>query len=601
MVLTRIARASTPPSAACAATTSPRHGEDLDRPKPRPSILPMKWGGGPPAKPVVEGQATQAAPSERRAHLFTALALATCTPPALAQPAPADATLSFTPEVPDDAPAEVREAFRTGEPVTSLDQALTLAYWTSPSVLAQRDTARSAAWGVAQARSAYGPHLDYALTYGWTRDRFELTKGIFIAREGWSSTATAVLTQPLFTFGRQFASERGASAQAAYQRAVARSASQQALYDAIDAYVSLRRNRAAVEIASDNLAALTRELVDSRARLKVREVTATDLQQVETRVELGRVQVLAAQRDAGTGEATFLRMVGVRPGTLAEPAPLQLPVASLEEAYAYAEVHSPLIEAAQQRERASRAVVEVARAERRPRVDLQGSAALLPYVQGFSSYSDHLRQTEFKGVVTLSGPLFDSGERMARIRAAEAANDADWRLLDATLRENRAALAAAWNDWQAQSQALTNLASAVIAAQKAYDGAVLQERAGLFTTLDVLQLARELLQARSTYNQGIAGAYLSKAQVLAAMGALDPAWLLPASAVRETAEDHMAREARRISTKGDIPLATNALRAIDGIAEGRAAPRPLRDPAGQSRTPPAAIGVPPLPAEDATP
>jgi len=562
----------------------------------------MKWGGGPPAWPVVVGAATQAAASKRCALSVTTLVLLiTCPPPALAQSAPADATLTFTPEVPDDAPAEVREAFLTGAPVTSLDQALTFAYWTSPAVLAQRDTARSAAWGVAQARSAYGPHLDYALTYGWTRDRFELSKGIFIAREGWSSTATAVLTQPLFTFGRQFASERGASAQAAYQRAVARSASQQALYDAIDAYVSLRRNRAAVEIASDNLAALTRELVDSRARLKVREVTATDLQQVETRVELSRVQVLAAQRDAGTGEATFLRMVGVRPGPLAEPAPLQLPVASLEEAYGYAEVHSPLIEAAQQRERASRAVVEGARAERRPRVDLQGSAALLPYVQGFSSYSDHLRQTEFKGVVTLSGPLFDSGERMARIRAAEAANDADWRLLDATLRENRAALAAAWNDWQAQSQALTNLASAVIAAQKAYDGAVLQERAGLFTTLDVLQLARELLQARSTYNQGIAGAYLAKAQVLAAMGALDPAWLLPASAGRETAEDRMEREARRISTKGDIPLVTDALRAIDGIAKGRAAPRPLRDPAGQSRTPPAAIGVPPLPAADATP
>jgi outer membrane protein TolC len=65
-----------------------------------------------------------------------------------------------------------------------------------------------------------------------------------------------------------------------------------------------------VGIAADNLAALTRELTDNRARLKAHEVTATDIQQVETRVELGRVQLLTAQRDAGTAEATFLRMVG---------------------------------------------------------------------------------------------------------------------------------------------------------------------------------------------------------------------------------------------------------------------------------------------------
>ncbi|MFD2781436.1 TolC family protein [Novosphingobium pokkalii] len=206
---------------------------------------------------------------------------------------------------------------------------------------------------------------------------------------------------------------------------------------------------------------------------------------------------------------------------------MQLPVADLEEAYAYAEAHNPLIRAAQERERASRASVEGAKADRRPRLDFQGTAALLPYSAGFSNYSDTLRQTEIKGVVTLSGPLFDSGERAARIHAAEAANDADWRLMDATLRENRATLAGAWNDWQAQTTAIDNLARAVDSAQKAYDGAVLQERAGMFTTLDVLQLARELLQARSAYNEGIAGAYLAKAQVLAALGALDAAWLLP--------------------------------------------------------------------------
>ena len=539
----------------------------------------------------------RAAPLARLAPAFAGLLMASCLhaqeslPPAPSDLAPPEAPepgrpLSFTPDLPADTPADIAQGARQGQPVTSLGEALRYAYWTSPAVLAQRSGARSSDWGVAQARSAYGPHLDYSLTYGWTRDNYEIAPANFLKRHGWTSTATAILTQPLFTFGRTFASERAARAQAAYQRAVLRSTEQQALFDALDAYVSLRRTRTGVGIAADNLAALTRELTDNRARLKAHEVTATDIQQVETRVELGRVQLLTAQRDAGTAEATFLRMVGTRPGELTTPPALQLPVSSLEEAYVFAEEHNPVVLAAQERERASRAATEGAKADWRPRIDLQGSAALMPYSNGFSNYSDSLRQTELRGVLTISGPLFDSGERHARIRAAQAANDADWRLVDASLRENRAALATAWNDWQAQSEAIDRLQSAVDSAQKAYDGAVLQERAGLFTTLDVLQLARELLQTRSAYNDGIAGAYLAKAQVLAALGVMDSAWLLP-DAPRHDAE----QEAARIADNGDVPLLTSALHTLDGVAEGRGAPRPARDPAHATTMPPARIGV----------
>ncbi|WP_218847381.1 TolC family protein [Sphingomonas sp. R3G8C] len=515
------------------------------------------------------------------------------TPAAHAQDAAQDedAAPAYAPELPADTPADIVEGAAAGRPVTTLADALRYAYWTSPTLLAQRSSAQSSDWGVAQARAAYGPKLDYALTYGWTKDRFEIAKGVYLGRRGWTSTATAVLTQPLFSFGRSFANERGARAQASYQRAVLHSAEQQALLDAVDAFVGLRRTRAAVAIAADNLSALTRELTDNQARLKAHEVTATDIQQVETRVELGRVQLLAAQRDAGSAEAAFIRMIGTRAGDLAAPPALQLPVSGLEEAYAYAEAHNPLILAAQERERASRASVEGAKADQRPRVDFQGTAALLPYSSGFSNYSDSLRQTEIKGVVTLSGPLFDSGERAARIHAAEAANDADWRLMDATLRENRAALASAWNDWQAQTSAIDNLAKAVESAQKAYDGAVLQERAGMFTTLDVLQLARELLQARSSYNEGIAGAYIAKAQVLAALGALDATWLLP-DAPRHDAE----KDAWRVAGKADVPLITATVRALDGLVEGPARPRPTRDPAAGTHAAAATIGVPETPA-----
>ena len=335
------------------------------------------------------------------------------------------------------------------------------------------------------------------------------------------------------------------------------------------------RDRASVIIAKDNLAALERQLSDNKARLEVHEVTVTDVQQVGTRVALGRAQVYNAQRDAASSEASFLRMVGVPAGDLVPPNPLQLPVRQLEEAYAYAELHSPIILAAQAREKVSRASVAAAKSDLMPRVDFQGSANLGTQ----SAYDDNLRQKEVRGQFVISGPIFESGLRRARVSEAMAANDADWRLLDASLRESRATLASAWNDWQAQQAGIASYRDAENSARRAYEGAILQQRAGLITTLDVLDLARELLVARSNSNTAIANAYIAKARVLAAAGALEQAWLMPDDA-RYSADRHL----NAVRHNGDIPVVTPILRAVESTgAIGGTATRPVRDPAG-SRT-----------------
>ena len=210
-----------------------------------------------------------------------------------------------------------------------------------------------------------------------------------------------------------------------------------------------------------------------------------------------------------------------------------------------------------------------------PRVDLQGSASY----GSQSAYNDSLRTREVRGQFIISGPIFESGLRRARISEAMAANDADWRLLDAALRESRATLASSWNDWQAQQAAIASYRDAEASARQAYEGAILQQRAGLITTLDVLDLARELLVARSNSNTAVANAYIAKARVLAAAGALQQAWLMPGD-VRYSAERHFDKVRRN----GDIPILTPILRGLDTAAAiGDTAQREIRDPAG-SRT-----------------
>ena len=510
-------------------------------------------------------------------------------PPAGARPAavldePAGPP-AYAPQLGSRAPAEL-VATEPPAPVTRFADALERAYWTSPALLAQRARLRSADYRLPQARALSGPSLSYRATYGYQRDNIESPLGRWNAQAGWSSTAAAILTQPLLTFGRNAAGERGAMAEIAFERAQLRSSEANALFAAIRAYVLLLRAADTVGIVGEDLALLEREYADNAARFAKREVTSSDLQQVETRVELSRAQLLSARDDLATTRAQFLAAVGAPAGELGPPEPLPVPVRTLEEAYAFAETHSPVLGGAYARERISRAAVDAARAEMMPRVDLRGTGE----VGTVSPYSDDRRATALRGEVVVSGPLFDSGLRQARMQEARAANDADWRLIDQALRENRADVADAWNEWLAQTAAIDRLRLAAEAARRAFDGALLQEKAGLRTTLDVLSLARELLQARSAHTTATASAYLAQARLLAAMGTLERSYLMPDAPPGHDPDRHY----RRTRSDGEVPLLVPALRAVDGLFVGGSTNRAIRDPAG----PLTAEGVPlPVPAE----
>lgn len=475
---------------------------------------------------------------------------------------------AFRPALPRETPAE-QVAVNPAEPITDFVIALERAYWTNPQLIAERARLRSFDFRLPQARAQYGPQFQYNASYGFQRDAFETLIGTTEIEKGWSSTASAILTQPLFTFGRLRAGEDGARAQIAFARASLRSAEQQTLFSAISAYAGVLRDRAAVGIAADNVNLLAREFGDTGERFRVRESTATDLQQVQSRLELGRAQLLAAQRSAASSDAAFLRFVGGPPGELAQPNPLAIPARTLEDAYAYADAHNPVLASAYARERVSRAQLEAARADLLPRIDLQGRAT---YGTINPNIND-LQQTELRGAVTISGTL-DNGLRAARIGEAKAANDADWRLIDAALRENRAELADAWNEWRTQTAAIERLRIAVGAARQAVEGGLLQERAGLRTTIEVLELARDLLQVSASYNAATANAFIAQARVLAAMGALEQQYLLP-DAERYDPEAHF----RKVDDNGDFPLLTPLVRALDSATTPSRADRPLRDPA----------------------
>ncbi len=549
-------------------------------------------------------QVTRPVPATRAAQQPAAAPAATATTPAVAPRSTAATTVVAGPPVaglpgrpapayaPDfggklsGLPYDKKAPVPAIAPVRTLSEAITLAYRTNPELLQARAQARSTDFGVPAARSQFGPQLGVSGAYTFTRTRQEVIPGSFLGIQGWSSTAQAVLSQPVWTFGRNAAAAAGAVATAQFQRDALRVAEAQVMNDVVTAYVAVLRDAASVTIARENLALLNRQLDENQTRFEVRDLTLTDLDQTRTRVQLGQADLIQAEGQLGVSQKLFLQRVGAPPGELTPPDLLNITFNSLDGAYAYAEANSGLVRAAQSREKISRAALAAARAEMGPRVDLRGTASY----GSVSPYTDQLRTTQLVGQVVVTQPIIDSGLRRSRVGQAEEANQADWRLLDQTYRDTRQTVGAAWEQLAATRSSLANYRAAIDAAQRAYDGALIQQKAGDRSTLDVLNLARDLLTVRNSYNLTIASEYLARAGLLAATGLLEGPQIVPGLTGYDD-QDHYDRVRRR----GDIPLLTPVLNALDNVTNGNLTrDRPVRDAGAEQ-----ALGATmPLPAPD---
>ena len=127
-------------------------------------------------------------------------------------------------------------------------------------------------------------------------------------------------------------------------------------------------------------------------------------------------------------------------------------------------------------------------------------------------------------------------------------------------------------------------ASAAAAAQKAYDGAIIQQREGQITTFDVLQIALEVLSARSNANQANATVMLDTARIMALIGGLEPALIMP-----DTPRYDDTRHLDAVRHRDDVPVLTPLLRALDGLTTPGNAVRQSRDPAAGIATPAVAL------------
>ncbi|MDB5474846.1 MAG: type secretion outer membrane protein TolC [Phenylobacterium sp.] len=413
----------------------------------------------------------------------------------------------------------------------TLADAVALAYETNPTLQAQRATQRALDETYVQARSGWRPTLN--LQAVGTYDEQHIPQRAFnrftdpsTSFHTNASSVALTFTQPLWTGGRTAAAVSAAQADVLQGRENLRRLEGQVLQAVIQAYEDVRRDQEALNIRQEDLKVLQRQLEESRARFDVGELTRTDVAQSEARLAAAQALLQSAQAQLGISRASYAALVGQNPGDLApEPSLAYLLPGNVDDAFNVAEKYSPQLRAQQFAEQASRARIAASRAERMPRLDLQGTDRY------FGGHLRPLNSGDFRNDLTISGvvtvPLFTGGLTSSRIRQSIERNNADKITIETQRRAVLQQITQSWNQLIAARANIGSDTEQVRAAEIAAEGTRQELGVGLRTTIDVLNADVELRNAQLSLVFAHHDEYVAAATILLNMGRLEAKDLIP--------------------------------------------------------------------------
>jgi len=422
----------------------------------------------------------------------------------------------------------------------TLADAIALAYETNPTIQAQRATQRALDENYVQARTGWRPTVSIGVQDAFLESRTPRAgRGVIDTNgdgvpdavssggvnESYTGNAFVTLSQPIYTGGRVGAAVSASEADILTGRENLRRVEQQVLYSVVQGYAAVRRDQEAVRIRQDDVGVLQRQLDESNARFDVGEITRTDVAQSQARLANAVSLLQSAQAQLATSRGSYAAVVGQNPGELApEPSLAVLLPSDADRAFDVAEQNSPQIRAAEYSERASRARVAAARAERMPQVSINAD-------YGFSGVGRSIDTDKWSQNIRaragVSMPLFSGGLTSSRIRQQVERNNADRINIEGNRRQVLQALTQYWNQMLAARANIASTNEQVRAATIAAEGTRQEQQVGLRTTLDVLNAEQELRGAQLSQISARYDEYTAAAAVLVAMGRLEARNLIP--------------------------------------------------------------------------
>ena len=236
----------------------------------------------------------------------------------------------------------------------SLVDAMVSAYTGNPSLKGERARQRGTDELVPQALSGWRPTVD--MQGSIAREWQDSSSGP--SAEFSPKSVSIGLSQPIFRGFKTINGTKSAEANVEAGKQNLLAIEQDILFQAIQAYMNVIRDRQIVGLRQQNVGVLQKQLTAADERFKVGEITRTDVAQSRARVSGARSSVASATATLAASVANYINIVGHKPGSLKYPRLAKLP-RNLEAAQAAASEINPNILAAAFVEEASNYNIEV--------------------------------------------------------------------------------------------------------------------------------------------------------------------------------------------------------------------------------------------------
>jgi TolC family type I secretion outer membrane protein len=392
----------------------------------------------------------------------------------------------------------------------TLVEAMVSAYSSNPTLQAERARQRGTDELVPQALSGWRPTVN---TEGSIANVWSDASGVSASENDPKSVAIG-LSQPIFRGFKTISGTKAAEANVEAGKQSLLAIEQDILFQAIQAYMNVIRDRQIVGLRQQNVSVLQKQLTAADERLKVGEITRTDVAQSRARVSGAQSNVASANATLAASVANYINVVGHKPGSLKYPRLARLP-RTLEQAQGAAAEVNPNILAAAYVEEASTYNIDVIKGDLLPAASLQASATFNDNPSSGTSRSESAR---IEGVLTI--PLYEAGRVYSSVREAKhVASQRRLQVIQAG-RSVRESVSISWNNLAAAREIIVSAKAQVSAAELALDGVRQEYFVGSRTTLDVLDAETEVVTARialvSAERDQIVAAY----QILGSIGRL---------------------------------------------------------------------------------
>jgi len=367
--------------------------------------------------------------------------------------------------------------------------ALTKAYQYNSTLNSSRAGVRVTDEGVAIAKSGWRPVITGSSDINYaSQGGTQLTTGGF----------GVTIQQTLFDGFQTLNNVRAAKAQVRAQDENLRNSEENTLFNAASAYMDVILNRQVAKFRERNLAFLNEQVRAANSRLDVGEGTRTDVAQAQASQALAQAQLSAARAQVLSSAAIYHQIVGDEPGNLQSPQPVtRLLPSSLAAAFSIAATEHPAIRSTEAAVDASEFSVKSTEGALLPSISAQaGLNRDFTNRAPVNTLGANGWENSASVGLSLNVPIYQGGRVSAQVRQAKESLGQARIQVDVSRDQVRAAVAAAWSQYQAAKESTRANAEAVKAAQLALNGVIEERNVGQRTTLDVLNSQADLITAQ---------------------------------------------------------------------------------------------------------